>query len=162
MNELERTLVGDSAAAPPAYILEDLDEDLAHRHAPGAPRSIYEELWHIVYWQQMTLEWISGKETPYPEQASISFPEEQDVKKEGWDDLRERFFDGVLKAAAATRDAHELEVVVRCPSPPGSPVRTMTVREQLESLTAHNAYHFGRIVLLRQILGSWPPASAAV
>jgi hypothetical protein len=31
--------------------------------------------------------------------------------------------------------------------------RMMTVREQLESLGAHNAYHFGRIVLLRQLLG---------
>jgi hypothetical protein len=31
------------------------------------------------------------------------------------------------------------------------PVRVMTVREQLESLGAHNAYHFGRIVLLRQV-----------
>ena len=49
--------------------------------------------------------------------------------------------------------------VVRCPSPPGAPVRTMTVREQLESLAAHNAYHFGRIVLMRQIAGAWPPAS---
>jgi hypothetical protein len=33
----------------------------------------------------------------------------------------------------------------------------MTVREQLESLTAHNGYHLGRIVLLRQLLGIWPP-----
>jgi hypothetical protein len=49
--------------------------------------------------------------------------------------------------------------MIQCPSPPGKPTRTMTVREQLESLTAHNAYHVGRIVLLRQINGSWPPAA---
>jgi hypothetical protein len=35
----------------------------------------------------------------------------------------------------------------------------MTVREQLESLAAHDAYHFGRIVLLRQLCGAWPPKS---
>ena len=35
----------------------------------------------------------------------------------------------------------------------------MTVREQLESLAAHNAYHFGRIVLLRQLRQAWPPPS---
>jgi hypothetical protein len=52
-----------------------------------------------------------------------------------------------------------LDVEVRCPSRPGQPTRTMTVREQLESLGAHNAYHFGRIVLLRQLLGLWPPPS---
>jgi hypothetical protein len=35
----------------------------------------------------------------------------------------------------------------------------MTVLEQLENLAAHNAYHLGRIVLLRQLLGAWPPPS---
>ena len=34
-----------------------------------------------------------------------------------------------------------------------------TVREQLESVAGHNAYHFGRMVLLRQLLGFWPPPS---
>ena len=43
-----------------------------------------------------------------------------------------------------------------CSPRPGNPVRIMTVREQLESLAAHNAYHFGRIVLLRQLRQAWP------
>jgi hypothetical protein len=33
----------------------------------------------------------------------------------------------------------------------------MTIHDQLVSLTAHNAYHLGRIVLLRQLQGNWPP-----
>jgi hypothetical protein len=33
----------------------------------------------------------------------------------------------------------------------------MTIREQLESLAAHNAYHLGRVVLLRQLQNNWPP-----
>jgi hypothetical protein len=33
----------------------------------------------------------------------------------------------------------------------------MTIREQLESLGAHNAYQCGRIVLLGQLQGLWPP-----
>jgi uncharacterized damage-inducible protein DinB len=159
MNELERALVSNSAAAPPAHILEGLSTELAHHKVAGAPRTIYEELWHIAFWQQVTLQWIDGVETPYPEQAAEGFPTAQDVQQENWDSLRERFFDGVMKAAEATRDAVKLERVIQCPSPPGAPVRTMTVREQLESLAAHSAYHFGRIVLLRQICGAWPPAS---
>jgi uncharacterized damage-inducible protein DinB len=159
MNELERALVSNSAAAPPAHILEGLSAELAHRKVGGSPRTIYEELWHITFWQEVTLEWIRGIERPYPEHAAEGFPTAQQIEQENWDALRERFFDGVMKAAAATRDAEWLEVVIRCPSPPGAPVRTMTVREQLESLAAHNAYHFGRIVLLRQICGAWPPAS---
>jgi uncharacterized damage-inducible protein DinB len=159
MNELEQVLMGDSAHTPPAIILEGLASEAAHRTVAGAPRTIYEELWHIAFWQQVTLDWIRGIETAYPVHASDGFPNAGDAAREAWDQLRQRFFATNKEAAAAALNADRLEVVVRCPSRPGMPVRTMTVREQLESLGAHNAYHFGRIVLLRQLLGLWPPPS---
>jgi uncharacterized damage-inducible protein DinB len=159
MTELEQILMGDSAHTPPAFILEGLPGEMAHRKIEAAPHTIYQELWHIAFWQQITLNWVRGIETPFPVHASAGFPTENDASAEDWDRLRERFFDGNRQAAEAARDAHQLERVVRCPSRPGVPVRTMTAREQLESLGAHNAYHFGRIVLLRQLLGNWSPSS---
>ena len=159
MNELERALTGDSAAAPAAHILEGLSDDLAHRRIPGAPHSIYEELWHLAFWQQMSLDWIRGTEAPYPATPSVGFPSESDTKRETWDQLRRRFLADCETAAAITRDVEQLTQSIRCTSPPDKPVRTMTVREQLESLAAHNAYHLGRIVLLRQLNQAWPPAS---
>lgn len=154
MNELEKVLTADSAAAPPAAILEALGEELAHGAISGAPRTIYEELWHITFWQQMTLDWVEGVETPVPEHADGGFPQD---RSESWLALQERFFRGLAQAASVARDELQLSRNIRCPSPAGAPARLMTVREQMESLAAHNAYHFGRIVLLRQLLGSWPP-----
>jgi hypothetical protein len=81
----------------------------------------------------------------------------QDAEREYWGQLCERFLAGARRAADAAKDVARLNVEVRCTSRPGEPVRVMTVREQLESLAAHNGYHFGRIVLLRQLLGAWPP-----
>lgn len=159
MNELERALVSDSAAAPPSHILEGLSDDLAHKRVPGAPHTIYAELWHIAFWQQITLEWISGIETPCPEHASLGFPTEADTTRESWKQLCQRFFHGNQQAGAAARDTNTLDQPIRCPSPAGQPTRTMSIREQLESLAAHNAYHFGRIVLLRQLDNAWPPVS---
>jgi hypothetical protein len=159
MDELERILIGNSAAAPAARIVEGVSDNLAHRVIAGAPRTIYEEVWHIAFWLQVTLEWNDGIETPYPEHASEGFPSAADVEKESWSDLCQRFLNRLELAAATVHDPAKLARVVRCPSPPGAPVRTMTVREQLESLAAHNSYHFGRIVLMRQIAGAWPPAS---
>src|SRR5271170_6569881 len=112
MNELERTLTDDSAAASPAQILKGVSEELAHRDIAGAPRTIYAELWHIAYWQQMTLEWIEGIETPYPEDPLLGFPNAAQLNQENWDDLCQRFFATVEKAAAATRDAKKLERTV--------------------------------------------------
>ena len=159
MNELEQVLIGDSAHTAPAVILEGLGSEAAHAAIAGAPRTIYEELWHIAYWQQVTLDWVRGAETPYPVHASDGFPTPDKAAREDWEQLRQRFFRTNKEAAAAALDAGRLEIEVRCPSRPGMPTRVMTVREQLESLGAHNAYHFGRVVLLRQLQGLWPPPS---
>lgn len=159
MNELEQVLIGDSAHTPPAIILEGLGSEAAHAAISGAPRTIYEELWHIAFWQQVTLAWVRGIETAYPVHASNGFPTPDDAARENWEQLRERFLRTNKEAAVAALDTSRLEIEVRCPSRPGVPARVMTVREQLESLGAHNAYHFGRIVLLRQLQGLWPPPS---
>ena len=159
MNELEEVLAGDSAHTPPAIILEGLAGEAAHRAVPGAPRTIYEELWHITFWQQITLDWVRGIQTPYPVHAADGFPTAEDKSREDWDDLRQRFFATSKEAVAEAGNASRLDAEVRCPSRPGQPTRVMTVREQLVSLGAHNAYHFGRIVLLRQMQGLWPPPS---
>ena len=57
MTELTKCLVADSFAAPPAHILEGLDEALRHREFAGVPHPIYQELWHIAFWQQLSLDW---------------------------------------------------------------------------------------------------------
>lgn len=159
MNELEQLITGDGAHTAPAVILEGLSPQAAHASIAGAPRTIYEELWHICFWQQISLDWVRGIETPYPEHAAAGFPTAEDSAREDWDQLRRRFLATSQQAASGSLNTARLEVEVRCPSRPGMAVRTMTIREQLENLAAHNAYHFGRIVLLRQLQGLWPPPS---
>ena len=157
MNELTQALIAESYAAAPSHVLEGLTDDLVHRELPNVPHTIYAELWHIVFWQQMTLDWIAGIETPYPTRPSNGFPEGPHT--EPWEQLRQRFLQGADQAAAAAQDTTRLDHPVRCPSRPGTPTRIMSVRDQLISLAAHNAYHLGRIVLLRQLMQSWPPTS---
>ncbi len=159
MNELERALIGDSAAAPAAHIIDGLSHEIVHRQIPNVPHTIYEELWHIAFWQQVTLDWIQGIETPFPAKPSAGFPAKTDVASEPWEQLCQRFLQGATSAAANARDTHKLDQPIRCPSRPGAPCRIMSVREQLESLAAHNSYHLGRIVLLRQLNQAWPPAA---
>jgi hypothetical protein len=37
----------------------------------------------------------------------------------------------------------------------------VTMADELNSVAVHNAYHFGKIVALRQRIGAWPPAAAS-
>lgn len=159
MEELERALVADSAAAALSHILEGISKELAERKLAGASHTIYGEVWHVTFWQKITLDWVAGKETPVPEHAALGFPSSEDRTAEPWDELYLRFFAGLEQAAMVARETGRLDEAIRCPSPSGKPVRTMSVRDQLISLAAHNAYHFGRVVLLRQVFGAWPPAS---
>ena len=157
--ELESALIGDSYAARPAQILEGLSSDQAHHIIPNTPRSIYAELWHICYWQEISLDWINGTQTPYPPNMRLPFPTPEHVAAESWDQLRKRFHTCSAEAAAHARDLTSLDDPILCTPRPTEPLRSMTIRDQLISLAAHNAYHFGRIVLLRQLLGAWPPPS---
>lgn len=159
MNELAKALTAESAHAAPDHILEDVPDELAHRNVPGAPHTIYQEVWHLAFWQQMTLDWISGIETPYPARMTDPFPSEAQTEAESWPQLCRRFLEGTTQAASRTGDPSYLAKSVRCPSRPGEPIRLMTIQDQLISLAAHNAYHLGRIVVLRQLLGIWPPPS---
>lgn len=154
MNELAKSLIANSAFAPPANILQTLPAEAVHaKPHPGIPHSIYAEVWHIAFWQQISLDWVQGKPTPVPEHAAGGFPANIN---EPWDQLHDRFLTGAQSAAAIANDRDSLETRVACPTF-DDPHRTMTVRDQLESLAAHNAYHLGRVVLIRQLLNLWPP-----
>jgi len=157
MNELARALLSNSAFAPPRNILQAIPDEAAHQKPStavgSAPHSIYDEVWHMAFWQDVSLDWVQGKPSPYPAHASEGFPADT---SEPWEGLRNRFLAGVQNAAAIANDTERLEQPVACPRH-NEPNRTMTVREQLESLAAHNAYHLGRVVLMRQLLSNWPP-----
>jgi hypothetical protein len=139
MTELAQALTAESAHATPAHILEALPETIAHGTISGVPHTIYQELWHLAFWQQITLDWISEVETPYPSTNNESFPTEIQTAAEPWTVLCQRFLDGAERAAAIANDSASLTKTVRCPSRPGRPIRFMTVQDQLISLAAHNA-----------------------
>jgi hypothetical protein len=89
----------------------------------------------------------------------MASPPPNDVEPESWDQLRQRLLAASKQGAAAAADAGRLDCEVVHLSRPGLRPRIMTVREQLESLGAHNGYHFGRIAPLGQLQGLWPPPS---
>jgi uncharacterized damage-inducible protein DinB len=159
MNELQRILAGNGVGAPPSHVLEAIDDELASRRLPGVPHTIYEEVWHLAFWIELSLDWIAGRPTPYPEHASNGFPAPDSARSESWTEVKRRFLDGLDAAAAIAGDPARLEAPVTCLSRAGTPDRVEPARDQLEGIAAHNSYHLGRVVLIRQMLGVWPPPS---
>jgi hypothetical protein len=110
----------------------------------GVSHSIYEELWHVVAYQQSIIE--PG------DPAGERFPSAAPEHEHQWHDLVRRFLDGARVAAALGQEPERLALEVE----PG-----LTLADELNSVAIHNAFHLGKIVALRQRIGAWPPMAAS-
>jgi hypothetical protein len=110
----------------------------------GASHSIYEELWHVVAYQQS----IIAPGEPIRDVYPTAVPEHEHQ----WHDLVRLFLDGARAAAAMGQTPERLALEVE----PG-----VTMADELNSVAVHNAYHLGKIVALRQRIAAWPPPEAS-
>lgn len=143
MNNLEHLfLVGEFPER--ARLLSGLTLEQVTLRPEGASHSIYEELWHVVGYQQSIVADGDPDGDRYPSAA----PEHE----QQWHDLVRVFLEGARAAAALGQSPERLAVEVA----PGE-----TMGDELTSVAVHNAYHLGKIVALRQRIGAWPPTTAS-
>ncbi len=147
MADVWRHLFLDGEYMPRERLLSGLDLAQVTSRPGGAPHSIYDELWHAAEWQRIVVErddesggvWGAGGD-PFP----LTGPE----RIGEWDELVEKYLDVARRAVTWGESLHgpgqELD--------PG-----WRVTDVLASLAVHDAYHMGKIVALRQMLGAWPP-----
>lgn len=147
MNPLQQVLVAKAAFAKPANVMEGIPLEFAIVRPHGLPHSLYEELWHIDYWLRFSWALIRGEHPIMPAHSSGAWPTDNVALNEAsWQKLRNQVHEGLDALAALAEDETELSRAFR-------PDRT--VRDELTVVAAHNAYHFGRMVTLRQLLGIW-------
>ena len=123
-----------------ARLLSGLTLEQVTQRPDGASHSIYEELWHVVGYQES----VVGSGDPDGDRYPRTAPEHEDQ----WNDLVRVFLDGARAAAAFGQTPERLALEIE----PG-----VTMADELNSVAVHNAYHLGKIVALRQRIGAWPP-----
>jgi uncharacterized damage-inducible protein DinB len=131
-----------------ARLLSGLTLEQVTRRPDGASHSIYEELWHVVGYQQS----IIKPGDPAGDPAGDLYPSAAPEHEHQWHDLVQVFLDGARAAAALGQVPERLALEVE----PG-----ITMADELSSVAMHNAYHLGKIVALRQRIGAWPPTAAS-
>lgn len=119
----------------PAVVLTDLTEEQATMVPAGSPYSIAQILAHMNYWQGRRFAKIRGEEWPEAEHLADTFAA---PAPGAWNDLVKQFLGDLEMIKTMADDRAEYGYVDRA---------------------LHNGYHLGQIVLLRQILGFWPPAA---
>lgn len=150
MNERE-LLIDTTPFVPPARALEALEGDDAERRVAGSPHSIAELVAHMIFWQDWFGRRAQGTGEPMAATAAAGWPT---VVPGSWPDLRERFLAGLERLAALGPDDRPLAPPIEFP-----PLAHYSVHDALVHVAQHNAHHLGQVVLLRQLMGRWPPPS---
>jgi uncharacterized damage-inducible protein DinB len=100
----------------------------------------------MVFWQDWTVNWLDGKKPPST--AGSWRGSDGPASREEWERAVRRFRSGLDELKRHSREADVLSK------------RGKTSRiEMLHTVASHNSHHAGQVVLLRQMLGAWLPAS---
>ncbi len=144
-------LLVDGEYAERKKILSGLTFEQATRKPLDKTHSIYEELWHTAKWQNIV---VNNDEQAYEKwHTGELFPSDSPDSEIQWNELVNEFFQGLDKALEITKSKQEMDKVH------GSGV---TVADSLYSLAVHNAYHLGKIVSIRQMIGAWTPSESKI
>jgi uncharacterized damage-inducible protein DinB len=122
---------------------------------PGnSPHSIADILAHLNFWQDWALGAVAGVHNPMPAHAADGWV----TMKGNWDDLVKEFLAGLEKAKTLSDDEQLLQKPFDPESKIGWGFEKVSVGEAiLDVIAVHNAHHLGQIILLRRMLGAWPP-----
>jgi uncharacterized damage-inducible protein DinB len=144
---LLRALSGEGAHVGAGKVLAGLDHERAGARPEGAPHTAFQIVNHLVFWQDHALAWLAGEKPPTPAHDAESWPgPERPADRAAWEEAAARFAAGL---ARLRRHAGEDDLAARR--------GPKTVLYILQVVAAHNSYHLGQVVFLRQQLGAWPP-----
>jgi uncharacterized damage-inducible protein DinB len=154
---IRELLIDTYTYIPPRRALEQLSPAGAERRAGQGTHTAAEIVAHLSFWQDWFCARCEGTGLPMVSQAIDGWPV---VAPGSWTEIRDGFLAGLERAATIGADEAAL---ARPVTPPIEfpPLAGYTVRDALVHLSQHNAHHLGQVILLRQVIGEWPPPSGS-
>ncbi len=148
---LVKGLTDQFAHVAPKKALKGLTAELARKKPNGIVHSCWEQLHHIVIWQDPLIEALKGNEIDWDSAQQNEWPSDEIMKDAAeWENLVSGFFDGLEETKSIVKD---LDLSVKIPA---WPKQSMGYAAMM--LVIHNAYHIGQIVTTRMALDAWPPS----
>lgn len=130
-------------------ILSNLTLEQVMMLPAGIIHSIYDELWHTVKWQNFVIrEERDEDEFQAWERNENIFPAEIPKSETDWQVLVDDFLSGLKTIMKYSRTPENLQKKIE---------EGFYIEDSLYCLSIHNAYHLGKIVAIRQMIGAWPP-----
>jgi uncharacterized damage-inducible protein DinB len=150
---LVKLLKGGEAHATFEQAVKDLPAELCGKRPKGAEHSPWEMLEHLRIAQWDILDFSRNpkyKEREWPKEYWPETPEPPDAK--AWAKSVKQFESDLKEMCELVAD-EKTDLFAKIPHGDGQTI----LREALV-MADHNSYHIGEMVLLRRLLGAWPPA----
>jgi uncharacterized damage-inducible protein DinB len=152
---LHEFLTSPVAYMPPARAVEGLSAELAERRPERVTHSVAEIVAHLSFWQQWFHARCLGQPVPMASSASVGWPA---VAAGSWPVVQADFLKG-LDAVAGLADG---DITRRLsPSIEFPPLAEYTIGDVLVHVSTHNGHHLGQVIVVRQLLGAWPPPAGS-
>ena len=149
---LRRALIGEGAHVEAKNVLDGVDWSIVGTRPEGAPHSIFQLLNHLIYWQDWVVSWLDGDDPPIPEHAGGSWLGVEGPENAiAWEKAVRQFVEGLERLSCQVAEADLFTKADRT-----------SRMEMLHTIASHNGYHLGQVVVLRQMLGAWPPPSGGL
>ncbi len=141
-------LYGKHTHVDPMKAIRGLDAQKA-RMAPEGPHSSWAILYHVVKWQDATIEALRGNEVNWKQVGATDWPTKAELTEDlRWDELVSKFEIGL----------DDMKQLIETSDPEGIiPNWNIPFAGAALMILQHNSYHLGQIVTVRQATDSWPP-----
>jgi uncharacterized damage-inducible protein DinB len=128
-------------------------EDAAFRPGPGA-HTIWELVRHLSFWEDLVTDRLGGMPLgPGRISNKSTFDGCEPEDRASWKEAAGRLLSANRRLAAAVGRLEDAQLDQPLPGE-----QKTLLKDLLEGMALHQAYHLGQIVLLRKLLGKWPPA----
>jgi uncharacterized damage-inducible protein DinB len=143
----------------PEAVLHGLTPEQATAKPAGAPHSIAEIVAHMCFWQHCFNQIALNGFTGFPQQAQDGWPP---CPADQWPVLHSRYLAVIRESEHIARTAPDLDAKLL---PDGVPIPFLERDTRGSGVlhgAIHAAHHLGQVVLLRQLMGLWPPPAGSM
>jgi len=153
--DLREFLISPIAYLAPEKALEGLTLADAERHLTGVSHSVAEIVAHLAFWQDWFHARCLGAPKAMVASAAAGWPA---VAEGSWPAVQSRFVEQLHTLVALTEGDLTKAVTPAIEFPP---LAKYTIADALMHVATHNAHHIGQVIVLRQLMGAWPPPAGS-
>ncbi|MHA1187106.1 MAG: DinB family protein [Candidatus Heimdallarchaeota archaeon] len=130
--------------------LEGLTEEILHKKPADNIMSIWEQLTHLQFWQELTLKNLKEGKPHWSDVDWSEYPPDYEALYGDWKTFHRVILDTFIEIQQLVMEENDL--AKRYPE-----IDNVSFIQLVRFLCSHMSYHIGQVVMTRKLFDDWPP-----